>query len=199
MPLAQDHKVVLAFPLDGCDPRFGKGVQYLGVLYFSSARQVLYFCTVVSIGRLLLAGGSFNYVGHNTSRDMASQSDQAEMILFHEAGGGYHLRVAKNAATMLTVDPNARGMRYRQDVKGWFRNNWKDGSRIEDLGFVYVAQGAGLGQWRRIASWTPTTITVRRPWRVPPDASSSVDVSCEGETPREGSRRDRGPGRLTAR
>lgn len=44
--------------------------------------------------------------------------------------------------------------------------------------FVVVANGRGLGQWRRIAAADPAakTLTVDQPWRVVPDASSSVVV-----------------------
>ncbi|MEW6358966.1 MAG: glycosyl hydrolase family 28-related protein [Planctomycetota bacterium] len=44
--------------------------------------------------------------------------------------------------------------------------------------FVVIARGRGLGQWRRIVAADPAKreLTLDAPWRIPPDASSTVVV-----------------------
>lgn len=42
---------------------------------------------------------------------------------------------------------------------------------------VKIMSGPGMGQWRKVASWTATTVTVDRPWDVTPTVGSNYIIS----------------------
>jgi len=47
--------------------------------------------------------GRYTYIAHNVTKDCQSQSDQAEMILFHEHGGYFYGQVASSSGRTFTI------------------------------------------------------------------------------------------------
>jgi hypothetical protein len=55
---------------------------------------------------------------------------------------------------------------------------WSEGQYLGGTAFIY--DGRGMGQLRRIVSHTGDTLTLERPWRVVPDASSRLCILRSG-------------------
>ena len=62
-------------------------------------------------------------------------------------------------------------------------HRWIPGAGLErhaGPAVVYIRGGPGRGQWRRIIANTSNTITIDRPWDVPPDLTSTLHAACAG-------------------
>jgi len=108
---------------------------------------------------------------------VAVEDNKGEMILQH-SGDGSFAEVASNVGTTLTIrtDGLVGGESLVIDGQPAITNVpdlilW---GPLDREGYVLIAGGPGLGQARRIASHTRTTVTVDQPWRVPPGAGSKV-------------------------
>jgi hypothetical protein len=78
-----------------------------------------------------------------------------------DAGGGAYFGAVESAdATRVTLaaDPETNG------------RDWAGGA-------LFILDGKGRGQYRRIASLAGREVTVEVPWQVPPDASSTVSIT----------------------
>ncbi|MCE5238981.1 NEW3 domain-containing protein [bacterium] len=118
-------------------------------------------------GDLMATGGGLNcldgssysqhvYYAHNTLTDMFGWDREA---MTSDAGGGaYFGKVAASTPTVTTTAEDT-----------------KDGARWGGGG-VYILDGKGMGQYRRVAAINGREITVDRPWDVPPDATSILTV-----------------------
>ncbi|MCE5238957.1 hypothetical protein LLH23_10745 [bacterium] len=118
---------------------------------------------------LMATGGGLNcldgssasqnvYYAHNTLRLMHGWDREA---MTSDAGGGlYYGPIARAKGTALTLPealkPGAR--------------NWADAA-------VFVFSGKGWTQMRRVVKVEGDTVTVDRPWDVPPDATSLVGIT----------------------
>jgi hypothetical protein len=78
-----------------------------------------------------------------------------------DAGGGAYLGKlagAEGNAVLLAADPD------------WQKRNWSGAG-------LFILDGAGAGQFRRIKSTDGRTVTLDRPWLVYPDANSLVSIT----------------------
>ena len=117
-------------------------------------------------GDLMATGGGLNtldgstysqhvYYAHNTLANMFGWDREA---MTSDAGGGaYFGKVATAAGNVVTLaeDPKLGG------------RDWKGAG-------LYVLDGKGAGQYRRVVSATGRDVTVDSPWQVPPDTTSTV-------------------------
>jgi len=134
-----------------------------------------------------MAGNDNLYIGHNTSSDVAVQDNKGEMILFHGLASGWYAQVASNSGRILSIrtdglidghtlsvtpDGHTSAATPAQAVPDGIYWNWP----IDNLAYVMIEGGTGMGQSRIIVSHTTTTITVNRDWRVAPDATSKIVI-----------------------
>ena len=118
------------------------------------------------------------YMAHNESRDMgmhasvpAANFGSGEQYLFHQWGplGGV-FRVVSSDGAKLTLDADA-GVT-RQDARFPAPMDLSDDGRW----VVFVASGAGAGQWRAIAKHEKERVTVSPGWRIEPEKGALVKV-----------------------
>ncbi len=121
-----------------------------------------------------------SYISHNTTQDVAIEDNKGETILFHSSESYRYCQVASNSERTLTIrtdgtfdgDPNFRI--YDTAPFTTVPNGWGWGSIIDNRAYVIIVAGTGVGQIRKIASHTSTTITVDSDWRVQPAADSKI-------------------------
>ncbi|OGV65348.1 MAG: hypothetical protein A3K19_11660 [Lentisphaerae bacterium RIFOXYB12_FULL_65_16] len=118
-------------------------------------------CDLMSWGA---AGGlgfgnlSHVYLGHNTF--FMENGGDREPITSDASGEVYHGLLAAADATTLTLPQPAKDTGPR----------WIGAA-------VYVVDGKGVGQWRKVAGFDgPTKVFVNPPWDVVPDATSTVSI-----------------------
>ncbi|MBU0607736.1 MAG: right-handed parallel beta-helix repeat-containing protein [Armatimonadetes bacterium] len=108
-----------------------------------------------------LDGSSYSqnvYYAHNTLRLMHGWDREA---MTSDAGGGlYYGPIAQATGATLTL-PEALNPG---------RRNWAGAA-------VFIFSGKGWSQYRRVAKVEGDTVTVDRPWDVPPDATSLVGIT----------------------
>ncbi len=107
-----------------------------------------------------------NFIAGNTVERTVLGVNAGETYLVEGAGYLYESHVSK--ADLETVTTTQ-----------WPTLNEHPATANDCLGrFVVIAQGRGLGQWRRITSCDPDnhTLKIDHPWRVTPDVSSVVVV-----------------------
>lgn len=119
-------------------------------------------------GDLMATGGGLNtldgsncsqhvYYARNTLRDMFGWDREA---MTSDAGGGaYFGKVASSTPTVVTL---------AEDPKLGNRD-WKGSG-------LYIMDGKGAGQYRRVVSAGGREVTVDAPWQVAPDATSTVTM-----------------------
>lgn len=117
-------------------------------------------------GDLMATGGGLNcldgsnfsqhvYYAHNSLTTMFGWDREA---MTSDAGGGaYYGKVAGVKDCTVTV---------AEDIKDQ-GHDWKGGG-------LYILDGRGAGQYRRVVSARGREIVVDRPWQVPPDGTSTV-------------------------
>lgn len=139
--------------------------------------------------RVALASCSFSYIAGTTSNNVAVQDNRGEMILFH----GYPCQWYGNVLSTsgLTLNLRTDGLVNGQAVT---IANYGDsnlgglvgGSPVPDArpsywpldgNWAIVISGKGLGQARQIVSHTSKSVTIDKPWRIQPDATSTIVVS----------------------
>ncbi|WP_198172707.1 T9SS type A sorting domain-containing protein [Hymenobacter ginkgonis] len=81
-----------------------------------------------------------------------------------EGGGGYGARIDEDAGTATATTPTT------------LQDNSKNWPAMIQHPVVAIVRGPGMGQWRRIASRTSTTLTVDQPWTVTPQAGSRYAI-----------------------
>ncbi len=149
------------------------------------------FKDIVWSMRIALTYCSYNYIAHLTSKDVAVQTNKGEMILFHGHAAYWYGNVITCDGTRLTLRTDGL-----VDGQPSVINNYSDihlagGQMVPDGPgswyaldgkYISILAGAGFGESRRIVSHTPTTITIDRPFRVNPDATSKamVQTSFQG-------------------
>jgi hypothetical protein len=117
-------------------------------------------------GDLMATGGGLNcldgstysqhvYYAHNTLSTMFGWDREA---MTSDAGGGaYFGKVARAQGQVVTLaeEPNLQG------------RDWRGAG-------LYILDGKGAGQYRRVVSAAGQDVTVESEWQVPPDATSTV-------------------------
>ena len=123
---------------------------------------------------------SLNLVNHvlilNFAEDVAILQNQFKVIngpaqnindgetIIAEGGGGGGTRIDEDAGTA----SGATAMTLQDNSKNW--------PAIQLHPVVAIVRGPGMGQWRRIASRTATTLTVDRAWDVVPTSASRYAI-----------------------
>ena len=131
---------------------------------------------------------NYSYIAHNTTQDVAIDSNKGETILFHSSESDRYAQVASNSGRTLTIrtdgaidgNPGFRLLRDGGSPIAAFTSvpdRIGYGSTIDKGTYVVLVDGTGRGQLRRIVSHSATTITVDSDWRVPPDSSSKFVLS----------------------
>lgn len=124
------------------------------------------------------------YIAHNTSKNVATQDNRGEMILFHEVHGRWMGKVKSSSDTILTLDesPELDGMERKltqNDTTVPFGGTIPN-LKVTERGFfdhefyAVIVRGPGFGQARRIIDQNGSKVTLLSPWRVPPTAESLV-------------------------
>lgn len=115
-----------------------------------------------------------NYVGHNTLRQVGNPRNNTGEQIMWETGGSTIVGApaAVSAVTLSFGGVNWRGNALAETKPAASFDDW-----LSSDSSVYVVRGAGLGQYRRIVANTANTLTVDRPWDVPPDATSTLVVA----------------------
>ena len=99
------------------------------------------------------------YFAHNTLGPFLGWDREA---MTTDAGGGAylgHVASADGVKLTLAADPTWRG------------KDWSGAG-------VYILNGTGAGQYRRIVSTDARTVTLDRPWLIAPDATSVVSITA---------------------
>ena len=119
-------------------------------------------------GDLMATGGGLNtldgssysqhvFYAHNTLLNMFGWDREA---MTSDAGGGAYFGKALSALDkVVTLAENTK-------LQG---RDWKGAG-------LYILDGKGAGQYRRVVSATQRDVTVDSPWQVPPDATSTVTL-----------------------
>ena len=135
----------------------------------SGADGVVFENNTLTGGDLMSTGGGINclygvpwsqnvYYAHNTLKLMHGWDREA---MTSDAGGGtYAGAVASADAQSITVadDPN------------WSRKDWTGSA-------VFVLDGKGMGQYRRIVKYDGRKVELDEPWTVVPDSTSIVTIT----------------------
>lgn len=130
----------------------------------------------------------FSYIAHNTTNDVAIDTNKGETILFHSSEGKKYAQVASNSGRTLTIrtdgtiddNPNFRLVYNASESLAPMTSvpaKLNFGTALNNVAYVILVDGRGKGQYRRVASTTSTTITVDRDWRVPPDRTTKFMLS----------------------
>ncbi len=127
-----------------------------------------------------------SYISHNTTQDVAIDDNKGETILLHSSEAYKYAQVASNSGRTLTIRTDGKidgNAGFTIDAAAYapmtsVPNTIVWGvSGIDDRAYVQICYGTGIGQIRRIASHTATTITVDSDWRVPPAADSRIQIN----------------------
>lgn len=104
------------------------------------------------------------YWGRNTHR--LHYGGDREAITMDGPGGLYYGPAVANGVSLTLPEPPAgAGSRFT-------------GKRPSLVGSAaYIVDGKGTGQWRRVLRLEGATLTLDRPWDVPPDATSKLEVT----------------------
>ncbi|MEN6304173.1 MAG: glycosyl hydrolase family 28-related protein [Armatimonadia bacterium] len=134
---------------------------------FSGSDGVIFEDNQIIGGDLMSTGGGLNclngvtysqhvYYARNKLSNMLGWDREA---MTSDAGGGaYFGKVASSTPTVVTLGGDTTGNR-----------DWTGGG-------IYILDGKGSGQYRRIAGMKGREVTVAQPWQVPPDTTSTVTV-----------------------
>ncbi|MGY8524580.1 glycosyl hydrolase family 28-related protein [Paracidovorax citrulli] len=122
---------------------------------------------VIGAARPMVSGTTANavrnlYVGYNLFRNM-TYSPTNQFFTTDGGGGAYLGKIASSSASQVTLaaDPN-------WDMVGT--------SNPENV-LVSIVAGHGVGQYRALRSIRGRVLELERPWDVPPDSSSVIDVT----------------------
>lgn len=138
------------------------------------------------------------YAAHNTSKDVATQQNRGEMWLFHGYPALWFGSVASSNGLTLSLRTDGLVGGQVVTIKN-YDSQWltggapvPDGSyygNLDPLGGsdeihadqssykITIVSGTGMGQYRKITSHTPSSVTVDRPWLVRPDSTSIAIIS----------------------
>lgn len=97
------------------------------------------------------------YIARNTF--VKEHGGDRESITSDASGGLYYGPVVACEGTSLTLN---------EEIKTTDKR-WVGGG-------VYILNGRGRGQWRRMVSWEKSTIRVDRPWEMEPDQTSTITI-----------------------
>jgi len=112
---------------------------------------------------LMATGGSLNCYSSGYSQNIYYAHNQLSLMhgwdreaMTSDAGGGAYYGTAKmTAPTALTLDADAR----------WGGRQWEGA-------VVFIVDGKGEGQYRRIVKWSGREVEIDRKWDIPPDETS---------------------------
>ncbi|HEU4554991.1 MAG TPA: glycosyl hydrolase family 28-related protein [Chitinophaga sp.] len=90
-------------------------------------------------------------------------TNDREVMTLDGGGGAYAGHIGNVNGTTLTLPAGA-------DTYQWTPNKWNGGG-------VFIIDGRGAGQFRRIVSHTTNAITLDQPFLVPPDATSIISIT----------------------
>ncbi|MFP4176784.1 MAG: DUF4469 domain-containing protein [Candidatus Brocadiia bacterium] len=139
------------------------------------------------LGRVMLVAGRAgnprmidHYFAHNVAQNVAWQGNMGEMILFHstKSHNRWVGQVAENHGRTVELDTSGKidGTVYESTTRD-FTGGGKVSVVTGDWGdYIFIIDGTGFGQARRVVDRTDSSVTVDRPWRVEPDASSIVSI-----------------------
>lgn len=127
-----------------------------------------------------------SYISHNTTQDVAIDDNKGETILFHSSEAHKYAQVASNSGRTLSIrtDGTIDGASgFAVDAGSWAPMTsvpnaivWGN-STIDNMAYVQICYGTGIGQIRKIVSHTSSTITVDSDWRVPPASDSRIQIN----------------------
>lgn len=100
------------------------------------------------------------YFAGNTFKNMFGWDREA--ITSDAGGGAYYGKVASanGTALVLAEEPN------------WGKRDWVGSG-------VFIVSGRGQGQWREVVRYEKAVVELDRPWAVPPDAESLVEITMQ--------------------
>jgi len=134
----------------------------------SGSNGVIFENNHITGGDLMATGGGLNcldgsnysqfiYYAHNTLTNMFGWDREA---MTSDAGGGAYfgkVASAKDTTVTLAEEPNLQG------------RDWRGAG-------LYILDGKGSGQYRRVVSANGHNVVVEYPWQVNPDTTSTVTV-----------------------
>ncbi|NQT53758.1 hypothetical protein HQ576_17005 [bacterium] len=135
----------------------------------SGADGVVFERNELTGGDLMSTGGGINCLYgvawsqnvHYARNHLARMHGWDREAMTSDAGGGaYAGPLASATATSVTL----------ADDPEWRNRDWKGAA-------VFVLDGKGMGQYRRLAAWDARRIDVDEPWTIVPDATSVVSVT----------------------
>lgn len=143
--------------------------------------------------RMLLSMGvpaSNCYIAHNITKDVATQDNKGEMILFHERSGFWFGRVAGVDGVKLTLSTETAIEGKDRTIHHGTQPRYKSGGALPEFKigdertpndvfyepepYVVIVRGRGFGQARKVVAQDGQMLTLDSPWRVEPDAESVV-------------------------
>jgi hypothetical protein len=141
------------------------------------------------LGRTFLSGNGYTslaYMADNRSENVGSHSsvpgidgNTSEQYLFHvgDRDGGM-FRVMQGDQRGVVLEEKATSMLDQSVVtRPWTTTMDRAGKRRDGDWAMFVAGGRGVGQWRLLSPESAgVNLRVTRPWRVIPDATSTVIV-----------------------
>lgn len=90
-------------------------------------------------------------------------TNDRECMTLDGGSGGYYGPIKSVEGNIITIPEDA-------ETNQWTENHWNGGG-------VYIINGTGAGQFRRIRSHTLTKIELDQPFLVQPDATSEISVT----------------------
>jgi hypothetical protein len=145
-------------------------------------------CSLVWCKRVALTYTSQSYVANNTAKDVAVQQGKGEMLLYHTFPAQWWGQVLSNTGLTLTLRTDGKIDDQVMSIDNYdttlpplvgggatIPNSWQWWTGGAPRHAVIIA-GRGIGQARRVtdSGITSNTLTVERPWRVAPDATSKI-------------------------
>jgi hypothetical protein len=139
------------------------------------------------LGRTFLSGNGYTslaYMANNRSVNVGSHSsvpgidgNTSEQYLFHvgDRDGGMFRVVEADSGGVVLEDKAADMLANSVVTRPWTTTMDREGKRRDGDWAVFVAAGRGVGQWRLLSPESAgVRMRIRSPWRVVPDASSTV-------------------------
>jgi hypothetical protein len=141
------------------------------------------------LGRTFLSGNGYTslaYMADNRSENVGSHSsvpgidgNTSEQYLFHvgDRDGGMFGVVEADSGGIVLEDKAADMLANSVVTRPWTTTMDREGKRRDGDWAIFVAAGRGVGQWRLLSPESAgVRMRIRSPWRVVPDASSTVIV-----------------------
>lgn len=133
-------------------------------------------------------GVKHTYSANLATKDVAVQDNKGEMFLWHGGGGQWFGNVLSMDGLVMNVrtDGTLNGQPMVIGFVDESNPGLASGQPVPDANPYWVPlnsssaviiAGKGLGQLRQVLSHTTTSVTIDKPWRIQPDATSVILIS----------------------